>query len=101
MHVCLLSPLSNLDPAALEAAMAAAQANGCDHVVLPNPFAHDPQGRLADPAADDAAGDAQLQQWLALAHKHGLKLLVDLRIDEIGGGSRLLQEHPHWFRART
>jgi starch synthase (maltosyl-transferring) len=101
MHVCLLSPLSNLDPAALEAAMAAAQANGCGHVVLPNPFAQDPQGRLADPAADDASGDAQLQQWLALAHKHGLKLLVDLRIDEIGGGSRLLQEHPHWFRART
>lgn len=101
MHVCLLSPLSHHDAAALEAAMAAAQANGCDHVVLPNPFAQDPQGRLADPAADDDAGDAQLQRWLALAQKHGLKVLVDLRIDEIGGGSRLLQEHPHWFRART
>ncbi|WP_369942744.1 maltotransferase domain-containing protein [Xanthomonas medicagonis] len=101
MHVCLLSPSTPQDADALDAAMAAAHANGCDHVVLPSPFAQDPQGRLTDPAADDAAGDARLQQWLALAQKHGLKLLVDLRIDEIGGGSRLLQEHPHWFRART
>jgi starch synthase (maltosyl-transferring) len=100
MHVCLLSPLTH-DAAALETAMAAAHAHGCDCVALPHPFAQDAQGRLAEPASDDAAGVAQLRQWLAVAQRHGLKLLLDLRIDEIGGSSRLLQEHPHWFRART
>ena len=30
-----------------------------------------------------------------------VKAIRDEIVDEIGGGSRLLQEHPHWFRARS
>ncbi|WP_440985119.1 maltotransferase domain-containing protein [Xanthomonas sontii] len=101
MHVCLLSLFPPHDAAALDTAMAAAQARGCDHIVLPNPFAQDAQGRLHDPAADDPGGQAQLRKWIQRAEQHGLRVLLDLRIDEIGGGSRLLQEHPHWFRARS
>ncbi|MBS7457326.1 maltotransferase domain-containing protein [Coralloluteibacterium stylophorae] len=105
MHVCLIAPSAIADPASFDAALAAARRAGCDHVALPTPFAADAEGRLADPAAASAAdggdGDAALRRLAEAAAGHGLKVLVDLRIDEIGGGGELVQSHPHWFRART
>jgi starch synthase (maltosyl-transferring) len=102
MYVCFLTAAASSDADALIPLLAAARDAGCDHVVAPAPFAQDAEGRLLDPTGGgDPEGEARLRQWAQAARQHGLKLLIDLRLDEIGGASALVQEHPQWFRARN
>lgn len=48
---------------------------------------------LADPVA-------QLKKTFAAAHRHGLKIILDLVINHTAIDSPLIDQHPHWYKRR-
>lgn len=48
---------------------------------------------LADPVA-------QLKKTFAAAHRHGLKIILDLVINHTAIDSPLVNQHPHWYKRR-
>ncbi|MFC4727287.1 alpha-1,4-glucan--maltose-1-phosphate maltosyltransferase [Coralloluteibacterium thermophilus] len=98
MHLCLLPPSDSSDADGRARRFAAAAAAGCDHVAVEGPFARDVAGRLRDPGADGHA--EALRALVEAAAGHGLRVLIDLRIDEVAGDAALATGHPHWFRPR-
>ncbi|WP_425533714.1 hypothetical protein [Xanthomonas campestris] len=88
------------DPSRLEARCVAAREAGCDYVVVAPPFARDAQGRLVEPNAGDAQA-LQLQTCVQAAQRAGVKLLLDVRLNEVGGSSAVVRDNPQWFRARS
>ncbi|AER57351.1 putative alpha-amylase family protein [Pseudoxanthomonas spadix BD-a59] len=85
----------------LQARCAAAREAGCNYVLIAPPFARDSEDRLLEPPSGSDEQVQRLRQQVQAAQQAGLKLLIDLRLDEIGGASPVAQDNPHWFRARS
>lgn len=100
MRMCVVNEVAVADPSRLEARCVAAREAGCDYVVVAPPFARDAQGRLVEPNAGDAQA-LQLQTCVQAAQRAGVKLLLDVRLDEVGGSSAVVRDNPQWFRARS
>lgn len=100
MRMCVVNEVAVADPSRLEARCVAAREAGCDYVVVAPSFARDAQGRLVEPNAGDAQA-LQLQTCVQAAQRAGVKLLLDVRLDEVGGSSAVVRDNPQWFRARS
>ena len=96
MRICVLNESTKLD----ERCVAAREA-GCDHVLIPALFEHDADGRLVEPSAGADAQAEALREAVQAARHAGVKLLIDLRLDEVGGDSAVVRENPQWFQARS
>ncbi|KAB7770965.1 alpha-1,4-glucan--maltose-1-phosphate maltosyltransferase [Xanthomonas maliensis] len=102
MRICRVDEVGAPGHGGLEQRCVAACEAGCDYVLLAAPFERDGEGRLIEPVT--APGDAQaerLRVCVEAARRAGVRLLLDLRLDEIGGSSDVVRENPQWFRART
>jgi starch synthase (maltosyl-transferring) len=101
MRICRLDDQGESQAEALQARCDAARQAGCSHVLIAPPFARDSQDRLLEPPSGSDEQTQRLQQQVQAAQQAGVKLLIDLRLDELGGASRVVQDNPNWFRARS
>ncbi|EGD16588.1 hypothetical protein XGA_4849, partial [Xanthomonas hortorum ATCC 19865] len=100
MRICVLNETTN-EQAGLEQRCVSAREAGCDYVVAPPPFERDAEGRLSEVASGSEADAARLGELVQAAQRAGVKLLLDVRLDEVGGASAVVRENPQWFRARS
>ncbi|WP_372191478.1 maltotransferase domain-containing protein [Xanthomonas axonopodis pv. desmodiigangetici] len=100
MRICVLNDALK-DPTGLEQRCVAAREAGCDYVVMAAPFERDAEGRLIEPAAGAPTQMQRLHESVQAARRAGVKLLIDVRLDEVGGASAVVRDNPQWFRARS
>ncbi|WP_159090436.1 maltotransferase domain-containing protein, partial [Xanthomonas fragariae] len=100
MRICVLNEVTP-SPIGLDQRCVAAREAGCDYVVMAAPFERDADGRLIEPSADADAQGKRLREAVQAARRAGVKLLIDVRLDEVGGASAVVRDNPQWFRARS
>ncbi|RBG21131.1 DUF3416 domain-containing protein, partial [Xanthomonas oryzae pv. oryzae] len=100
MRICVLNEATTTSTG-LEQRCVAAREAGCDCVVMAAPFGRDAEGRLIEPLAGADTHAERLQAAVQAARRAGVKLLIDVRLDEVGGASAVVRDNPQWFRARS
>ena len=82
---------------------------GFDHVCTAPPFAPGESGdifvtadheRLHPALGWDGSADEGLSRLAAAAGKHGLRLMLDITLDEVAGDALIRQRQPDWFSSR-